>query len=63
MHQVNIEDVPRGEFFRRKPDARKTYTRGDYCRFERKYIGDDWDDISRCIYLKKGAQVWVGFDF
>jgi len=50
IQQMPLKDVPRGEFVRRKLDAKKTYTR-------------DWDDISRAVYLKGAALVWVGFEF
>jgi len=58
-----IEDVPKGEFVKRKSEAVPTYTRGEYCRYEKKYQLDDYGDISRCIYAKKGTLVWVGFTF
>lgn len=57
-----VEKIKKGEFVKRKPDAKKTYTRGDYDR-EYGYQLDDYDDISRCIYVKKGTKLAVGFDF
>lgn len=60
---MKLSDLKRGEFFRRKPDAQKTYRRGVYDRFEKKYSGEDWDDISREILLKGSTLVYVGFDF
>ena len=63
---VKIEDVEKGDFFKRmsagKP-AKKVYLKTKFDRSEKKYIGEDWDDISREIYLKKGTLVAVGFDF
>ena len=32
MRMIEIEKVKKGEFLKRKPDAKKTYTRGDYDR-------------------------------
>lgn len=58
-----LSDLKRGEFFKRKADARKVYRKGDYDRSERKYACDDEDDISRTIYLKGDALVFVGFDY
>ncbi len=46
-----------------KADARKVYRKGDYDRSEHKYACDDEDDISRSIYLKGDALVYVGFDY
>ena len=63
MKKIKIEDVKKGDFIRRKPEAQTTFTAGGYCRFERRYILDDWDDISRCVYLKRGTEVYVGFVF
>ena len=58
--RVKIENVKKGDFVRRKADAKTTYTAGGYCR---RYILDDWADISRSVYIKKGTEVFVGFDF
>ena len=45
---VKIEDVKKGDFFKRmsagKP-AKKVYLKTKFDRFEKKYIGEDWDDI------------------
>lgn len=58
-----LSDLKKGEFFKRKADARKVYRKGDYDRAERKFAGDDADDISRAIYLKGDTLVYVGFDY
>ena len=63
MQKIKIENAKKGDFIRRKPDAKTPFTAGGYCRFEKRYLLDDWHDISRCIYLKKGTEVYVGFDF
>ena len=63
VQQMPLRDVPRGEFLRRKLDAKKTYTRGEYDRSYKRYRCDDWDDISRDIMLKGSQLVWVGFKF
>ena len=58
-----VSDLKKGEYFKRKPDARKVYRKGDYDRAERKYECGDTDDINRAIYLKGDALVYVGFDY
>ena len=63
MQAIEIEKVKKGEFLISKPDAKKTYTRGDYDRTHSRYRIDDWDDISRDMLLSKGTLVWVGFTF
>mgnify|MGYP003655996161 FL=1 len=63
MKMQLLKLVPAGEFVKRKPDAKKTYVRGDYDRRYKKYRLDDWDDISRDIMLPGNTPVYVGFDF
>lgn len=63
MEKVAIENVKKGDFVRRKADAKGTFTAGGYCRCEKKYILNDWDDISRSVYAKKGTIVFIGFNF
>jgi hypothetical protein len=63
METRKIEDVDFGDFIKRKPNAKKVYQRTQYCRMERRYICDDWDDISRNILLRKGTIVYVDFEF
>jgi hypothetical protein len=60
---VNIENLNMGQFFKRKPDAKKVYVYNGYCRFDKKYVGNDWDDISRDMTFKKGTKVFVEFEF
>jgi len=63
LQAVQLKDVKKGEYIKRKPDAKKVFTKGEYCRFDKKYSCDDWEDISRCIMLKGSTIVYVGFDF
>jgi hypothetical protein len=62
-----IEKVPMGEFIRKiRKDGtpfQGVFTRQAFCRYEKKYQCDDENDISRCVYLKKGTIVLVGFDY
>ena len=58
-----LSDLKKGEYIKRKADARKVYRKGDYDRAERKYACMDEDDISRTIYLKGDTLVYVGFDY
>ena len=63
MQAALIKDLPRGEFFKRKPDAIKVYRRGEYERSSRKYQADDCDDICRELLLKGSTVVYIGFDY
>lgn len=60
---VRLDSLKRGDFFRRKADASKTYTRGAYQRDVKKYQCDDESDISRSIDLPGKTLVHVGFDY
>jgi hypothetical protein len=58
-----LSDLKKGEYIKRKADARKVYRKGDYIRSEKKFACMDTDDISREIYLKGDTMVYVGFDY
>jgi len=58
-----LSTLPKGAFFKRKPDAKKVYRKGDYDRSSRTYAGLDTDDISRSIPLKGATQVYVNFEY
>ena len=60
---IQLKDLPRGEFFKRKPNANKVYVRGEYYRPERKFACDDWNDISRDILLRGSTIVYTEFSF
>lgn len=62
-HPVQLRNVVKGDFFRRKSDAKKTYTRGAYIIGSKFFECNDEDDISRAIYLKGSTVVWVGFTY
>lgn len=63
MQTKTIRELANGEFFKRKPDAAKVYTRRDYQRDVRKFQCDDESDISRSIDLRGNVVVYVGFDY
>ena len=58
-----VQDIKKGEFVRRKPDAKKTYIRGDYCKFSKAYELTDYDDMNRQIYVKRGVKLATEFNF
>jgi len=61
--QMQLRNVPQGEFVRRKLDSQVTYIRAEYDRSFKKYCLDDYEDISRQIMLTGTTLVWVGFEF
>jgi hypothetical protein len=64
IQTVAIKDLPKGEFFKRKPDASKVYQRDTYNREAKKY---DCTDMLDCwgngLQLKGSTLVYVGFDY
>lgn len=58
-----VHTLKRGEYIKRKQDARKVYKLAGYCRLNKAYQLDDCDDISRAIYVKKGTAVFAGFTY
>ena len=58
-----LSDLKKGEYIKRKADARKVYRKGDYIRSEKTFSCMDTDDISREILLKGDTMVYVGFDY
>ena len=63
MQVVMARNVTKGEFVKRKADSKKVYVRGDYCRYSKAYVLQDWNDINRQIYIKANKPLFVGFDF
>ena len=65
MEQVQLKDVKKGEFIRRKADAQPTFVRGAYVRYDgwNRYSLTDFYDTNREIFLKGTTKVWVGFTF
>lgn len=63
MKTIQLKDLPKGEFFKRKPASGKVYVRGEYDRSIRKYCCDDWHDISRGIELRGTTIVYANFEF
>lgn len=58
-----VEKIKIGDFVKRKPNAKKTFTRGEYCKENKKYTLNDYSDISNCIYVKKGTLLVTSEDF
>jgi hypothetical protein len=67
MQTKTVKDLKQGEYFRRirsgKP-TNVTYTRGEYCRFDKKYECANHDDMwGNGILLKGSTVVAVGFTY
>ena len=60
---MKVENIKRGEFVRRKPDSKRVFVRGPYCRTSRRYALEAWDDISAVVYVRRGTDLVTGFEF
>jgi hypothetical protein len=60
---VMLKDVKPGEFVSRKPNTNTVYTRAEYNRELKKYCLNDYNDISRCMYLKGSTIVYIDFTY
>lgn len=58
-----IERVKIGDFFKRKPTAKKVFLRLGYNKFCKQYAAKNWDDINDYVHLKKGTLVFTDFEF
>lgn len=60
---VLLKNLPRGEYFKRKPDSNKVWIKGEYDKFMKKFLCGAFDDISQGMYLKPTTPVYVEFEF
>jgi hypothetical protein len=60
---VPLKNLPKGEYFKRKPDSKKVWIKGEYDRFMKKFLCGAFDDISQGMYLKPSTPVYVEFEF
>jgi hypothetical protein len=64
MQTSTIKDLPKGEFFKRKPDSSKVYQREEYNRESKKYNCRDMLDVwGNGLQLKGSTVVYIGFDY
>ena len=63
MQKIKIEDVKKGDFVRRKIDAKTTFIKDEYCRYDKRYMLMDDQNINRFVGIKKGTPVYIGFTY
>lgn len=63
VYSAPVQDLPVGEYVRRKADSSKVYKRGAYDRSTRTYELEDCSDCSRSIYVKSGTVLFYGFTY
>tara|TARA_R110000796_G_C14415066_1_gene419234 strand:+ start:509 stop:772 length:264 start_codon:yes stop_codon:yes gene_type:complete len=60
---IAIKELPHGAFFKRKEGAKKVFQRGDYYRSDKKYEGNNWEDMGDSVYLNPAKLVFINFEF
>jgi|688.fasta_scaffold1876199_1 hypothetical protein len=64
LQLVALKDLKAGEFFKRKADSQKVFTKAEYRRDLAKYQCDDHSDIwGNGLQLKGKTLVFVGFTY
>lgn len=58
-----IEDLKKGEFFKRSETAKKVFCKGEYNRAAKAYEGIDEADFCNVLHFKKGKEVFVNFEY
>lgn len=61
IRSINL--VKLGDYVKRSAEATKVYTRGSYDRASNRYSLIDTDDISREVWVKGSAVVYLGFEY
>ncbi len=59
---VPIEKVTKGDFVRLNGN-KVTYVKRDYCKFNKAWELQAWEDANKFRYVKKGKLVQIGFDY
>ena len=61
-YQIKIEDVKKDDILYKTDSSKKLFMKRSYCRFERKYYAEEYEDINSGAYFKKGKIVYVEYD-
>jgi hypothetical protein len=66
---TKLKEVQKGEYFKRKPDSKKVWVKGDHVRFHKKgkiiirYSCTAADDMNQEIFLNPLAPVYTEFEY
>lgn len=63
MKITALRNVTKGDYVKRKVDAKSIYIKGDYDKTTKSFCLVDVEDINRCIYVKADKPVVVGFTY
>ncbi|MBO7209704.1 MAG: hypothetical protein J6V44_01665 [Methanobrevibacter sp.] len=63
MQEKILKDLKKGEFLKRKADAKEVYIKGDYDRATKSFCCVAYSDINKWVFIKANKKVFVGFTF
>lgn len=58
-----LKELPKGELFKRKANARKVYVKGHYDRGSKTFSVYDYEDVNSEMFAKGTLKVWAGFTY
>jgi hypothetical protein len=58
-----VESIKEGEYVKRKADSSVVFVRGAYIASEKRYELMYAEDMCRCVLVKKGTPLFVGFTY
>jgi hypothetical protein len=58
-----LKNVKKGDYFKRKPEAKTVYIRGEYCKALKAYSCIDAEDINKELMIKGDKLVFIGFTY
>lgn len=62
LYPIKIQDLRKGEYFKRKPDAKSFYEKESYDRSDKTWSASHEDDFCRYIHVKKDKIVFIEYD-
>jgi hypothetical protein len=57
--EAKVQNIKPGELVQRKPIATKLYRRGAYDHSLKRYMLEDMDDVSKCIWVKRDTVLFI----
>ncbi len=63
MQTIVLRNVTKGDYVKRKADAKSIYIKGDYDKTTKSFELIDVEDINRVVYIKATKPVYVGFTY
>lgn len=63
MEEKMIKELKKGEFLKRKADAKEVYIKDYYDRASKSFCCIAYSDINKWVFIKANKKVFVGFTF